>query len=424
MLTKKIKRNILENPSSGFLSWFSDSIFEQREVGPFLSIGRDPSQMIALDDPFASRRHARIENQDDKGEFILKDMNSRNGTFLNGNKIFKAILKNNDCVKIGKTEFVFSFKRFSKNWKLFHKSLNLNWNKQLSRLPSMAQTEFPILIIGPSGTGKEHLAQMIHSHSNRSLGPYVSVNCSALTETLTESEFFGHIKGSYTGADQDRKGAFLSAHRGTLFLDEIGDLPLHLQPKLLRALEMKEIKPVGSDQTIKVDVRIVAATHQDLKKKVFEKTFREDLYFRIRVLEINPPSLKNRMEDFDTLFSSFSEGLCFSKIAIQCLKNHPWSGNIRELKNTVARAKAMFQGEVIDEDKVMEILDPLYTKDQTAKDIPFLKKMEKEMLVRVLKENEGNQTKAALQLGIARSTFSYRLRQCGVHLHNQNIKEL
>ena len=420
VLTKKINQKKLNKILHGFISWYSNSTFEQREIGAMISIGRDSSQTILLDDPFISRHHARIESKA-HGEYVLTDMSSRNGTFLNGNKIYKAVLKNNDRIKIGKTEFVFSVKRFNYDWKIFHQSLNLYWNKQLKRLPSMAESGFPVLIYGASGTGKEYLARMIHTHSSRSAGPYVSVNCSALTETLAESELFGHLRGSYTGAERDRKGAFLSAHGGTLFLDEVGDLPIQLQPKLLRALESKEVKPVGSDQIHKVDVRVVSATHQNLLQKIYEKTFREDLYFRLRVLEIKPPSLKDRIEDFDELLDFFSSdlGVTFSKEARKYLKNYTWPGNIRELRNATARARALFPGQIIEHGHIREILDALYDlsdvreQSQTG-ELPLLKQMEKDMIVRVLQEKKGSQSQAAVELRMARSTLREKLKLYGL----------
>ena len=416
-VTKRILKNSPQKSSMGFVSWFSHATFEQREINEFISIGRDVSQMIVLDDPFISRRHTRIEKKQD--HYMLKDMSSRNGTFLNGNKIFSALLKDQDRIRIGKTEFIFSSKRFQHNWKVFNHSLNLAWNKQLTRISSMAQTDFPVLILGPSGSGKEHLAQMIHSQSSRNTGPYVSVNCSALTETLVESEFFGHVRGSYTGANQDRLGAFRSAHGGTLFLDEIGDLPLCLQPKLLRALESKEIKPVGSDQAIKVDVRIVTATHQNLQAKVLDKTFREDLYFRLHVLELSPPALVDRMEDFDDIinFLSIEFGVSFSSSAIEVLKTHSWPGNIRELRNTIARAKAFFPNTILQDADVREIINPIYEQNtiQSPEKLPILKQMEKELLIKTLQEHEGNRSIAAHQLNMSRTTFNRKVRLYGIH---------
>ena len=421
--TKKISRSSRYTPQ-GFLSWFSGAVFEQKEIRSFISIGRDESQVIILNnDPFISRRHARIEAYPGKGGYVLKDMSSRNGTFLNGSKVYQALLKENDRIQIGKTEFIFSSKRFRYDWKLFHQSLNLKWNQQLEKLPSIAQSDFPVLILGPSGTGKENIAHIVHSHSKRRMGPYVSINCSALTETLAESEFFGHKKGSFTGAEAHRKGAFMAAHGGTLFLDEIGDLPLTLQPKLLRAIEYQEIKPVGCDQTTKVDVRIVAATHQDLKQKVADKTFREDLYFRLKVLEVYPPALRDRMEDFERLLDFFSAqmGIPFSKNAKKQLQKYSWPGNIRELKHVVVRAKALFPNHEIQPEHIDEILHSKYQPSprpshtsQTPDSSPILKQMEKAYLIRVLKESKGNQKKAASMLHIPRSTLITKLNLFGL----------
>lgn len=428
MLTKKINRS--GKLSQGFISWQINSAFEQREINEIVSIGRDSSRSISLEDPFVSRYHARIENLGKAGLYILKDMSSRNGTFLNGNQVYKALLKDNDRIKIGKTELVFSSRRFNHHWRLFHKSLNSEWNTQLSRLPSIAETDFPVLILGPSGTGKEYLAQMIHSHSSRRLSPYVSVNCSALTETLAESEFFGHLKGSFTGAERRRKGAFLAADGGTLFLDEVGDLPIHLQPKLLRALESKEVKPVGSDSPVKVDVRIVAATHQNLLKKIYEKTFREDLYFRLRVLEIRPPALKDRVEDFNCLLDYFSEemGVVFTKAARIQLRRYSWPGNIRELRNAAARARALFPGQIIDVRHIREILDALYDVSQLElsdlNKLPLLKQMEKDMITRVLNENKGNKIQTSKKLKIARTTLTEKMQQYGIIYNKSSAKNI
>jgi len=419
-VTRRIQKNNSQKSNRGFLSWFSQATFEQREIREFISIGRDKNQMVALGDLFISRRHARIEKK--KDHYVLKDMSSRNGTFLNGNKIFSALLKDQDRIQIGKTKFTFALKRFQPQWKVFNHSLNPSWNKQLTRIPSIAQTDFPVLILGPSGSGKEHLARMIHSQSLRNTGPYVSVNCSALTKTLAESEFFGHVRGSYTGATHDRLGAFRSADGGTLFLDEIGDLPLGLQPKLLRALESKEIRPVGSDRSIKVDIRIVTATHQNLQSKVLDKTFREDLYFRLHVLELNPPALKNRMEDFDNILGSLSTefGVSFASVAVNMLKAHHWPGNIRELRNTVARAKALFPNTTLQTDNIKEIL-PIYeqnTPSLSSEKLPLLKQMEKEILIKALREHAGNRSTAAHHLNISRTTFNRKIRLYGIDTHS------
>ncbi len=416
MLTIKIDHNY-KNQSVGFLNWSKEKHNEQIEVKNFLSIGREAKNLLTLDDSCISRHHARIEKKEDSGFFILKDMNSRNGVFLNGNRIYQAVLSHNDKIQIGNVSFTFSYEKYNPRWLFNSRSFNEKWNQQLSRIPHLAQTDCPILILGPSGTGKEIVAQMIHKNSHRNKAPLVSVNCSALTESLVESELFGHTKGSYTGAIKDRKGAFIAATNGTLFLDEIGDLPLNLQPKFLRAIEYQEIKPVGSDNNLKTNVRVISATHQDLKSKSEEKEFREDLYYRLNVVSISIPALKDRMEDFEPLLHNFTlkEGVVFSTKAIDILKSYSWPGNIRELKNTVSRAKALFRNEVIDEEKTSFILHQGEKEQNTA---ITLKKLEKKAIITSLKRFKGNQSKAALTLDIPRSTLYDRIQEHGI-----NVKE-
>ena len=322
MVTRKIK-DIQTALPYAFLYWRTEGYMEKKEVKDFLSIGRKETNLLMLDDNFVSRSHARIERKEEKGLYILRDMNSQNGVFLNGARIYQAILNNNDSIQIGKTQFIFSFERYNHKWKMISQSRNKRWNETLSRIPHLALSGAPILILGPSGSGKELIAQMIHSYSKRSKQSMVSINCSALTESLVESELFGHKKGSYTGSIGDRKGAFLAADQGTLFMDEIGDLPLQLQPKFLRAIEYKEIKPVGSDVSFKTDVRLVSATHQNLKTKIENSEFRKDLYFRLNVVTLSVPSLCERMEDFESLFSYFCliYGVTFSKESLSVLKS-------------------------------------------------------------------------------------------------------
>lgn len=421
MLTQKLR--IKETKQSyAFLRWSHNSHTEQREINSFVSLGRDKDNVIILDDDSISRRHFRIQKKDKEG-FILQDMNSRNGTFLNGNRILKAILKNNDRIQAGTKDFTFSFERFDNYSNIHTISKSDSWSQQLSTLPNIAKSNMPVLITGPSGTGKEMIAKLIHRYSYRSKEPMISINCSALSESLIESEFFGHVKGSYTGALTSRKGAFMAAHRGSLFLDEIGDLPLQLQPKLLRALEYQEIKAVGSDYVTKTDVRIIAATHQNLAEKVAQKTFRSDLYFRLHVLNLSLPSLKNRMEDFDDLLNFFCHeyNISFSQKAVQYLKKHSWPGNIRELKNTVARAKALFSGTTVDADKISRLIytQPVSLESQTtnAEDLklPIIKKIEKDLIVKSMTLHQGYQNKVAKELGLPPSTLSERIKKYGIN---------
>lgn len=383
------------------------------EVGDFLTIGRDHTNTLVIKDSFASGRHARIEKR--QRGYIVRDTQSRNGTFLNGTPIVEAYLSNNDKLMVGESLFIFS--KMDQQLKPMT-SLNPDWNLQLQRLPAIANTDYTVLVLGPSGTGKEIISRWIHDNSPRQKNPYVTINCSALSESLIESELFGHTRGSFTGATEDRKGAFEAARGGTLFLDEIGDLPLSLQPKLLRALENNEIRPVGSDKSIKTNVRIVAATHKNLKQQVLKKEFREDLYHRLNICRVTPPPLLQRMEDFEGLLYEFSkqQRVGFSFRAIETLKNHQWPGNIRELKNLIIRAAAYFPGKRIQEEDLKELLENNLDEDMNVDlftdngSLPPLKEIERNLIINKLQKYCGNQRKVAEELKIPKSTLHDKLR--------------
>jgi DNA-binding NtrC family response regulator len=391
----------------------------RREIKDYFLLGQDEGCQWVI--PSANSRHAKIELHND--QYILRDLRSSTGTFLNNQKIQEAPLAEGDCIHIGDMDLCFSFKEQSEKHRFTMSSRNEEWNQSLQRLAPAARTAYPVLILGPSGTGKEVIAQALHKASKRSEETFLSVNCSALTENLIESELFGHIKGSFTGAVSDRKGAFEAARGGTLFLDEIGDLPLNLQAKLLRALENSEIRPVGSDRNVQTDVRILAATHQNLVHKIRMGQFRADLYYRLNVLNIETPTLHKRMEDFEDLLYGFAKQMKvrFSFSAIERLKMHNWPGNIRELKNTVARANAMFPRETIEAWHIEKILDRLAVGPdgqlQTAmQQVPLtlIKEMERQMIVKRLAANKGNQRITANDLGLPKSTLHDRLRSYNI----------
>jgi len=385
-------------------------------VGNYLTIGRDPRCDLVIKDEFVSSRHARIERKSDG--FAIRDLHSRNGSFLNGSRVTEAALAVNDRLRFGETTYIFSE---SAGARAAAASKNPAWSRQLERLPAFAATHFPVLITGPSGSGKELLACEIHEKSARAKGPFVSINCSALSEGLIESELFGHVKGSFTGATHDRKGAFESARGGTLFLDEIGDLPLALQPKLLRALENNEIRPVGADRTVETDVRIIAATHKNLVLQVKQGYFREDLFYRLNVCQLRPPALSQRPEDFEDLLYQFAKQyrVRFSFNAIEKLKTHGWPGNIRELKNLVARASAYFPGKHLQPEDLPAVLEtpliepPAKTAAAPAKEGTcgnVIKEIEREMIIQRLIANQCNQRRTAEELGMPKSTLHDRLK--------------
>jgi DNA-binding NtrC family response regulator len=411
-----------------FLSHLEGPTHEVHELSEFLTIGRDDNNQFQVNDPSVSSRHARIEWRN--GIYVLKDLRSRHGTVVNGAQILEAPLSHNDRIRIGNSELIFRTERDKRPLSLLLTSKNTSWNSKLRSLPNFSRSDLAILIGGPSGTGKEILAQMIHRYSARREGPFVSVNCSAMSESLAESELFGHAKGSFTDATHDRKGAFESARAGTLFLDEIGDLPLSLQPKLLRCLENREIRPVGADRTITTDVRIVAATHHNLKERVVQGEFRADLYFRLNILNIKAPALRNRMEDFENLLHHFAREykVAFSTEAIDRLKEHRWPGNIRELKNVVARAKTLCRDRVMasDVENLIDILPENFgvslSKISPIGPEPLsgnvIKDLERALIERRLQINNGNQRKTAADLGLPKSTLHDRIRTYQIDLRS------
>lgn len=379
------------------------------EIEEFCTLGRGTHNNIVITDPFVSVRHARIEKRG--SQFILKDLRSSNGTLLNETPVLEAQLKSNDRIRLGECQWTFSSSRHQSQE--LPNSKSNDWQKQLNRIPAFASTDHTVLIIGPSGSGKEMVAKWIHQYSPRNRAPFVAINCSALSEQLIESELFGHVKGAFTGAAQDRKGAFETARGGTLFLDEIGDLPMSLQPKLLRALENQEIRAVGSDITCKTDVRVLAATHKNLYERVLKREFREDLYHRLNVCRISPPALIDRLEDFETLLYCMAKEhkVRFSYAAIEQLKNHTWPGNIRELKNTVVRASAYFPGTQITPEHLKEVI----TLQESIsifnnENLPPLKELERELILKSLQKFRGNQRKAAEELKMPKSTLNDKIR--------------
>ncbi|NLY01407.1 MAG: sigma-54-dependent Fis family transcriptional regulator [Rhodopirellula sp.] len=279
----------------------------------------------------------------------------------------------------------------------------------------VAPSEAPILILGESGVGKEVVAQLIHQWSPRRDGPLVAANCAGLPESLIESELFGHTKGAYTGATQPRQGFFRAADGGTLFLDEIGELPLHLQPKLLRALESGQVTPVGSDSPIRVETRLIAATNCDLSEAVAQGRFRDDLYYRINVIEVVLPPLRQRRDDILPLARHFAAQFArrpvrLSPQAVQCLLAHDWAGNVRELRNAIQRACLVSRGDVILPEHLPDKVAAADGRATVAEaDEGRLSQVERATILATLAECHGNRTHAAKKLGISRRALIYKL---------------
>ena len=288
----------------------------------------------------------------------------------------------------------------------------------------VADTEATVLITGESGTGKELVARAIHSGSSRRGAPFVAVNCAAIPRDLLESELFGHVKGAFTGAIRDKEGKFQLADGGTIFLDEVGDLPLELQPKLLRVLQERVVEPVGGTDQQKIDLRVVAATNADLERWIAEGKFREDLYYRLCVIPIQLPPLRERVEDVALLVRYFcakfrAEGVTFSKQALERLQSYAWPGNVRELENTVERLLIMREGDEIGVDDLPEKISAIAPAPEGGVlRLPpggySLEQLEMEVVLEALTRCEWNQTAAARFLRIPRHTLIYRMEKYNI----------
>jgi len=294
---------------------------------------------------------------------------------------------------------------------------------------NVAGTNATILIVGESGTGKELVAQAIHQNSRRAAGPFLALNCAALSPGVLESELFGHERGSFTGAHRAHKGKFEAAGGGTLFLDEVGDMPLELQAKLLRVIEAREVYRVGSNDPVRVDVRLVAATHRDLRALVKEGRFREDLFFRLNVVTLPLPPLRERREDIPLLAAVFlrefrrahgKEAEAFSPAALDGLRGHPWPGNVRELRNAIESMVVVSRGRVLDADS----LPPGVSGATPAREVRAspsavlagltLAQAEELMVRTALEAHDGNRERAAKALGISERTLYRKIKEFGL----------
>ncbi|MFH1974683.1 MAG: sigma-54 dependent transcriptional regulator [Pseudomonadota bacterium] len=298
--------------------------------------------------------------------------------------------------------------------------------KLLETVALVAPSEATVLITGESGTGKELIAGAIHFNSARKEGPFVKINCAAITDTLLESELFGHEKGSFTGADRRKEGRFIQANGGSILLDEISEMPLSMQVKLLRVLQEREITRVGGENAVKTDVRVIAATNRDLKEMVASWAFREDLYYRLNVVNLRTPALRERKEDIPLLATSFLEMFAernrkkvkgFTPGAMDGIVKYEWPGNVRELMNAVERAVVLARSEYLDEDDLPDVIKRSGDNQSIAwpevADMP-LEEIEKISILRTLEFLGGNKSETARRLGITRRTLHKKLKKYGV----------
>ncbi len=317
-------------------------------------IGKSDANDLVLKDETVSRHHCEIL-RDDKG-YLVRDLGSTNGTLMDGAEVKEAYLKPGATLTVGKVEL--KLRPFSERIELLPSERDtfgevvgrsLRMREIFGLCERLSPTDATVLLGGETGTGKDVLARAIHAHSHRKKGPLIVVDCGAVVGTLIESELFGHEKGAFTGATQQRAGAFELAQGGTIFLDEVGELPLDLQPKLLRVLETRSFRRVGGSREINVDIRVIAASKRNLRLEVERGKFREDLYFRLAVVTLELPALRERRDDIPaiakTLLTRIDDRsrngeppLTLEAVVLEALSGHDWPGNVRELRNVLERA--------------------------------------------------------------------------------------
>ncbi|MFH2006120.1 MAG: sigma 54-interacting transcriptional regulator [bacterium] len=391
-------------------------------------VGADGSADLVLTDDAVSGRHCAVVPAE-RG-FDVSDLGSRNGTYLDGVVLTRALVPVGAVLRLGTSllqlmpaEEVVEIPPSAQGRFGDLVGGSVAMRQVFALLERASQSDASILFIGESGTGKELAARAVHDTSPRSAGPFVVFDCGAASDTLIASDLFGHARGAFTGADRDRKGAFASAHQGTLFLDEIGDLPLELQPKLLRLLEAGEVTPLGTTKQERYDVRVVAATHRDVWKEVGLGAFRGDLYYRLAVVEVHLPPLRQRKDDIPELAKLFLEragagALDVAGPNLNRLLDYHWPGNVRELRNVMTRAVALRQPEA-DFSQMPVLLRPTAAGDDEAMrfraDRPFhdakaelIAKFEKAYLTDLLTRAGGNLSEAARQAGVERK-YLYKL---------------
>ncbi len=399
---------------------------ELRE-GSQIFFGSSPDCDMSLSDKAVSRRHllAALENN----QVVLKDQGSTNGTYIQGSRFKEITIGYGAEVKLGRTviKYLPNEETVEPEPSQEHRLGSLIGSdtkvRQLFKLmQDVATTDATCLIEGETGTGKELIAEEIHNHSHRSDGPFVVFDCGSVPRELIESALFGHVKGSFTGAINDRKGAFADADGGTIFLDEIGEMALDLQPSLLRVLDKRAVRKVGANAYEPVDVRVVAATNRDLRAEVQKKNFREDLYYRLAVIRLGNPPLRERGSDIPLLIEHFIKMFANGRDVkvtdedMAMLRRHSWPGNVRELRNTMERAVLLSRGDTLN------LADALHEEPSASPvirtDLPFkeakgqlVESFEREYIEDLMKRHKMNLSAAAREAQIDRKHLRELIRK-------------
>ncbi len=423
----KYRLRVLNGAAAG-----SESIFDRR----LIYVGSAPDSDLVLEDSSVSRNHLKIEGE--RLGYRLRDLGSKNGTWLSGSRLIEGVLAGSAVLRLGQTEVAFelldetheiALSREPRFGRLLGASSQMR--EIFALLAKVAPTDVTVLVEGESGTGKELVAEALHQRSRRTSEPFVVFDCSAVQRNLVESELFGHVRGAFTGAVSSRRGAMTEADGGTLFLDEIGELDLELQPKLLRALETREVRPVGGNERKRLDVRIVAATNRDLGAMVREGTFREDLYYRLNVVRIALPPLRRRPQDIPLLVDHFlgearrgnpqMANLNISFDTMRRLQEHSWQGNVRELRNYIERASVMSSGHELQVEFDVALRPEAVTDEHGLPvhfDLPFkdakarlVDAFERAYWERALRAHGWNISAAARSTGLHRKSLEYLVRK-------------
>jgi DNA-binding NtrC family response regulator len=397
-----------------------------------VTFGSAPACDLVLTDKTVSRRHAMALLEGN--EVLVRDLGSTNGSFIQGSRFKEITVGFGAEIKLGRTVIKFLpeeeiVEPVESELDSFGQLVgrDVKMRRMFALLQDISPNDATVLIEGETGTGKELIAEEIHNHSKREKGPFVVFDCGAVPRELVESALFGHVKGSFTGAVADRKGAFAEANGGTIFLDEIGELPIDMQPSLLRALDKRTVRKVGANTYEKVDVRVVAATNRDLREEVAKKAFREDLYYRLAVIKVHLPPMRERGHDINLLVDhfirAFSAGrkLTITPEDMQRLKAYSWPGNVRELRNVIERACVLSKGDSLNLDDVLGGEGAAQPSLGIRTDLPFkeakgqlVELFEREYIVDLMKRHKMNLSAAAREAQIDRKHLRELIRKYGL----------
>ena len=421
-LRYRVGRLVTQQPDGKTNEWMIDL--------PHVRIGSAASNDVVIQDPAVSRYHCELRHTDEG--FVMRDLGSTNGTIVAGMRLREALLQDEVVMQVGRSTLRFMP---GDQEAQINPSKETGFGELVGRsgvmreifgiLEKVSPTDLTVLIQGETGTGKDLVARAIHDAGPRAKAPFVVFDAGAVAPNLIESELFGHEKGAFTGATDQRRGAFEQADGGTLFIDEIGELALELQPKLLRALEQREIQRVGGSRRLPVDVRVVCATNRSLTDEVRKNRFRDDLFFRISVVVLHLPPLRDRREDIqllvDTFLNSAEPKMKIAADAVNVLQNYDWPGNVRELRNVTETARAMCN----ESEPVLHAKDLILTHDRDLTSRRSnsgsmslagrtLESIERAAIAQTLAHCGGNRSAAARALGIAPSTLYLKLKKFGI----------